>query len=127
MAPIGQELPRRSRRSRARRPRLLIATAGSALLALASIAAMVAAQSSDQARAAANVSAAASALTDNWYESAPYYSVLDSAGPDLGTVMSATGQKAFDMAFILADGGCTPAWNGTDPVSGDTQDRKSVV
>ena len=65
---------------------------------------------------------AASALTDNWYESAPYYSVLDSAAPDLGTVMSATGQKAFDMAFILADGGsCAPAWNGTDPVSGDTQ------
>jgi chitinase len=66
--------------------------------------------------------ATTAALTDNWYESAPYYSVLDSAAPDLGTVMSATGQKAFDMAFILADGGgCAPAWNGTDPVSGDTQ------
>jgi chitinase len=25
------------------------------------------------------------------------------------------------MAFILAGGGCSPAWNGTDPVSGDTQ------
>jgi len=48
--------------------------------------------------------------------------VLDSAAPDLGSVMSATGQKAFDMAFILADGGgCTPGWNGTDPVSSDTQ------
>jgi chitinase len=36
--------------------------------------------------------------------------------------MSATGQKAFDMAFILADGSsCAPAWNGTDPVSSDTQ------
>ena len=36
--------------------------------------------------------------------------------------MSATGQKAFDMAFILADGGsCAPAWDGTDPVSSDTQ------
>ncbi len=35
--------------------------------------------------------------------------------------MAATGQKAFEMAFILADGGCVPAWNGTDPVSGDTQ------
>ena len=65
--------------------------------------------------------ASTAALSANWYESAPYYSVLDSAGPDLGTVMAATGQKAFDMAFILADGGCTPAWNGTDPVAGDTQ------
>jgi chitinase len=95
---------------------VLIATAGTALLALSCVAAVVATQESS-ARAAT-----ASALTDNWYESAPYYSVLDSAAPDLGTVMSATGQKAFDMAFILADGGsCTPAWNGTDPVSGDTQ------
>jgi chitinase len=62
------------------------------------------------------------ALSLNWYESAPYYSVLDSNAPDLPTVMSATGQKAFDMAFILADNGsCSPAWNGTDPVSSDTQ------
>jgi chitinase len=36
--------------------------------------------------------------------------------------MAATGAKAFDMAFILANGGgCSAAWNGTDPVSGDTQ------
>ena len=36
--------------------------------------------------------------------------------------MSATGQKAFDMAFILANGGsCSPSWDGTDPVSSDTQ------
>ena len=64
----------------------------------------------------------AAALSGTWYESAPYYSVLDSDAPDLGQVMSATGQKAFDMAFILADGSsCTPAWNGTDAVSSDTQ------
>ncbi|HEY2575128.1 MAG TPA: carbohydrate-binding protein [Streptosporangiaceae bacterium] len=62
------------------------------------------------------------ALSLSWYESAPYYSVLDSSGPDLSAAMSATGQKAFDMAFILADGSaCTPAWNGTDAVSSDTQ------
>jgi chitinase len=63
-----------------------------------------------------------SALTANWYESAPYYSTLDSDAPDLGQVMSATGQKAFDMAFILAsNGSCSPSWDGTDPVSSDTQ------
>ncbi|HEY6499259.1 MAG TPA: chitinase [Streptosporangiaceae bacterium] len=62
-----------------------------------------------------------SALGANWYEGAPYYSVLDSGAPDLGTVMSATGAKAFDLGFILAGNGCTPAWNGTDPVSSDTQ------
>jgi chitinase len=65
---------------------------------------------------------AQTALSINWYESAPYYLTLDSDAPDLGQVMAATGQKAFDMAFILADGGaCTPSWDGTDPVSSDTQ------
>ena len=127
MGPTFTEPPREPRRRRARRPRALIATAGTALLALACIATAAAVRGNsagaDQVSTTANVRAdAASALTDNWYESAPYYSVLDSAAPDLGTVMSATGQKAFDMAFILADGGgCAPAWNGTDPVSGDTQ------
>jgi chitinase len=118
------ELPDRPRRGA--RPRLLVAAAGAALLALTCAAAAVVTRTStavaDQVQTMANLSAdAAPALTDNWYASAPYYSVLDSAAPDLGTVMAATGQKAFDMAFILADGGCTPAWNGTDPVSGDTQ------
>jgi chitinase len=62
------------------------------------------------------------ALSANWYESAPYYSTLDSNGPDLGQVMAATGQKAFEMAFILADGSsCDPSWDGSDPVSSDTE------
>ena len=127
MDPAVPELPRRSRRSSGQRARILTATATAALLAVAAVAVMVAARGntpgSAQTRTAANLSAdTTSALSDNWYESAPYYSVLDSDAPDLGTVMSATGQKAFDMAFILADGSsCTPAWNGTDPTSSDTQ------
>jgi chitinase len=104
---------------------MLIATAGTALLAVTCIVAMAAARenSPHPGQGLKAHLTAASALTDNWYESAPYYSVLDSAAPDLGTVMSATGAKAFDMAFILADGGtsCSPSWNGTDPVSSDTQ------
>jgi len=71
---------------------------------------------------AAQATAGKATVSVNWYESAPYYSTLDSNGPDLGQVMSATGQKAFDMAFILASGGsCAPSWDGTDPVSSDTQ------
>ena len=106
---------------------MLVAAAGTALLAAAGIAVTTVARESphrpDQIRQTANLSAGTtSALTDNWYESAPYYSVLDPNAPDLGAVISATGQKAFGMAFILADGGsCAPAWNGTDPVSSDTQ------
>jgi chitinase len=71
---------------------------------------------------AAQATAGHAALSVNWYESVPYYSTLDSSAPDLGQVMSATGQKAFDMAFILANGGsCSPSWDATDPVSSDTQ------
>jgi chitinase len=117
--------------------RTLIAVAGTALLAVAVAAASArsnpaqASQTSQashmshmsQARQAVNLNAdTTAALSDNWYASAPYYSVLDSDAPDLGSVMAATGQKAFDLAFILADNGaCAPAWNGTDPTSSDTQ------
>jgi chitinase len=109
-----------------RRRRMLSAVAA-ALMALAGAAGAAAAiaipaSAARDARLTAKNVAQASALTANWYESAPYYSTLDSSGPDLGQVMSATGQKAFDMAFILASGGsCAPSWDGTDPVSSDTQ------
>jgi len=122
MDPVVPSPPRRQRKAL-----VPLAAAGAALLAVTGIAAAAAARASapggSQAGQVAALSAdSTSALTDNWYESAPYYSVLDPDAPDLATVMSATGQKAFDLAFILADGGsCAPAWNGTDPVSGDTQ------
>src|SRR5262245_49805274 len=45
---------------------------------------------------------AAAPLTANWYESAPYYLTLDPGAPDLTQVMAATGQRAFELAFILA-------------------------
>lgn len=65
--------------------------------------------------------AAGSALGSNWYASAPYLFV-DGSQPDPTQVMSATGQKAFEIAFILApnSGGCTPTWNGTDPTASDS-------
>ena len=46
---------------------------------------------------------AASALTANWYESAPYYYTLDSAAPDLGQVMSATALLTQNPAPTDAD------------------------
>ena len=99
--------------------RTMTAAASAVLLAGGMAGALVATAAPAQAAPAV---ASASALSANWYESAPYYSTLDSSAPDLGQVMSATGQKAFDMAFILADGGCcAPSWDGTDPVSSDTQ------
>ena len=94
---------RRNHRTRRRRLRIAIATTGAALLAVACTA--IASAADSQAPQAARLTAS-TALSANWYASAPYYAVLDPSGPDLGAVMSATGQKAFEMAFILADGGC---------------------
>ena len=99
-----------------------IASAAVLLAGGATVVVTAAVQASTAATATGSAAAATTALTANWYESAPYYSTLDSDAPDLGQVMSATGQKAFDMAFILASGSsCAPAWDGTDPVSADTQ------
>src|SRR5882724_10140439 len=69
---------------------------------------------------ATSSNAATTALVSNWYASAPYVFVNDPATPDLGSVMDATGQKAFELAFILDSGSCTPSWNGADNVSSDT-------
>ena len=103
----------------ARPGRTATAAVSAVLLAGGMAGALVATAATAQAAPAA---ASVAALSANWYESAPYYSTLDSSAPDLGQVMSATGQKAFDMAFILASGGaCSPSWDGTDPVSSDTQ------
>lgn len=67
---------------------------------------------------------AATAISTNWYNAAPYVMPLANTPPDLTTVMSASGAKAFTLAFIVANGGCTPAWEtdaGLDNVSSDTQ------
>jgi chitinase len=66
--------------------------------------------------------AQAATLTSNWYGSAPYVMPLDNNPPNLPSVMAGSGQKAFELAFILAPnaGGCTPTWGGTAPVSSDT-------
>jgi chitinase len=67
---------------------------------------------------------AATMLSTNWYNAAPYVMPLANDPPDLTSVMSATGAKAFTLAFVVADGGCTPAWEtdaGLDDVSSDTR------
>src|SRR3954454_6457662 len=89
--------------------RLLIAAAGALTLAAAGIA--VATQ------------ADAATLTSNWYASAPYLMPFDNSPPDAVEVMNATGQKAFQLAFILAPngGGCSPTWDGTRAVSSDSE------
>jgi chitinase len=66
--------------------------------------------------------ASAATLSNNWYASAPYLMPFDNSPPDPVVVMNATGQKAFQLAFILAPngGGCSPTWDGLHAVSSDT-------
>jgi chitinase len=92
------------------RARVAVAAAACAALAVGGLLA-----------AAGSSSAATGALGHNWYASAPYLFV-DGSQPDPTQVMAATGAKAFEIAFILAPngGGCSPTWNGTDPIGGDT-------
>ncbi|HWL87621.1 MAG TPA: carbohydrate-binding protein [Polyangiaceae bacterium] len=62
------------------------------------------------------------ALGSNWYAAAPYLMPQSNSPPDPTAVMSATGLKAFQLAFILAPngGGCSPTWDGTSSVASDT-------
>ncbi|GHO81340.1 chitinase [Ktedonobacter sp. SOSP1-85] len=69
-------------------------------------------------------STAKAAFNTSWYNAAPYVMPLANNPPSLTSVMSASGVKAFTLAFIVANGGCTPAWEtdaGLDNVSSDTQ------
>jgi chitinase len=90
-----------------RRPLITVAAASAALLGAGAVVAL---------------HADAAMLSSNWYASAPYLMPFDNSPPDPVEVMNATGQKAFQLAFILAPGGggCSPTWDGTRAVSSDT-------
>ncbi|MER5941675.1 CBM35 domain-containing protein [Streptomyces sp. NPDC001928] len=44
--------------------------------------------------------------------------------PSPTAVMAATGVKWFTLAFILSDGGCNPAWDGSRPLTGGDDQAK---
>ena len=54
--------------------------------------------------------------------SAPYVYPGWGNPPAPSTVTSATGIKAFTMAFVLASGGCNPAWDGESGLTGGLHD-----
>jgi chitinase len=89
---------------------------------LATVAAVIAGTALALATGPGVASADTAALSSNWYASAPYLMPQSNNPPDPVAVMDATGQKAFQLAFILAPngGGCSPTWDGTSAVSADT-------
>ncbi|MGA8115755.1 MAG: chitinase [Actinocatenispora sp.] len=66
------------------------------------------------------------ALDSNWYAAAPYLMPASNNPPDPAAIMDATGQKAFQLAFILSGGGCTPAWDGTTPMDQATSIQGAI-
>ena len=49
---------------------------------------------------------------------APYLFMGWGEPPSPSAVMEATGITSFTMAFVLSDGGCSPAWDGSRPLTG---------
>jgi hypothetical protein len=51
-----------------------------------------------------------------------YFMPLDNSPAAVSSIISGSGEKQFNLAFVLDSGGCTPAWNGSSstPVSTDT-------
>ncbi|MEW2303500.1 carbohydrate binding domain-containing protein [Streptomyces sp. NPDC006655] len=78
--------------------------------------------------AAGNVSPASNAVSvttsagtgggSGFKQAAPYLYEGWGDPPNPATVMNATGIKNFTMAFVLDSGGCTPAWDGSRPLTG---------
>ncbi|MGW2397427.1 chitinase [Kitasatospora sp. NPDC001664] len=96
----------------ARRPRRVLAVALSVFGLLAGAATAV---------TTTGTANAAAGIGSNWYASAPYLMPEDNSPPNAAAVMDATGQKAFQLAFILAQGSsCSPAWGGTSSIDTDT-------
>ncbi|PYC77695.1 chitinase [Streptomyces tateyamensis] len=111
---MERALPAPKTRTPHRRSRSGLVAGVASLGLLAGAVAAVAATGSAQA------STTTAALSSNWYASAPYLMPEDNNPPDAGAVMDATGQKAFQLAFILDGGGCSPAWGGTSSIDSDS-------
>jgi hypothetical protein len=61
---------------------------------------------------------AASAAPAAVSPAAPYLFLGWGEPPSPSAVMEATGVRSFTMAFVLSDGGCSPAWDGSRPLTG---------
>jgi hypothetical protein len=49
-----------------------------------------------------------------------YLMPLDNNPPSISAMIAGSGEKEYNLAFVLDSGGCTPAWDGTAAVSADT-------
>lgn len=82
---------------------------------------LVGATASEPATEAAAAGVEPQAVTEKM-PAAPYLFLGWGDPQDATAVMSETGINAFTMAFVLSSGGCTPAWDGTRPLTGGTDE-----
>ena len=106
------------RRTRARR-RIALAAGAAALLTTGGALAVTAQAAPEDGTKAAPSAAAASGLNG------PYLYLGWGNPPDAAQFMKDTGTKQLTMAFILSDGGCSPAWDGSRPLTGG-QDEQTI-
>ncbi|WP_042372580.1 carbohydrate binding domain-containing protein [Streptacidiphilus neutrinimicus] len=59
---------------------------------------------------------------DTGFHHPAYFMPLDNSPQAISDIVSGSGEKQFNLAFVLDSGGCTPAWGGnaSTPVSSDT-------
>src|SRR5947209_14056107 len=72
----------------------------------------------------AGTSSAAEAAVPAIFPSAPY--AYTDTGTNLANYATASGEKDFTIAFVLAGNGCQASWNGDDTVSSDPNSPDSV-
>ncbi|MFJ8695301.1 carbohydrate binding domain-containing protein [Streptomyces roseolilacinus] len=84
----------------------------------------------DRAGNTSPASAAVTATTDEdgggtpgFVQAAPYLYLGWGNPPNATEVMRATGVKWFTMAFVLAQNGCNPAWDGQRPLTGGVDEN----
>ncbi|MFC4565956.1 chitinase [Nocardiopsis mangrovi] len=107
------------------RSRTLTALTAAALLPLGLWAAPGAA--SAEAEEPAPIVANDSAADPSAMGAAPYLYYGWGNPPDAAQLMQQTGVQWFTLAFILSDGGCSPAWDGTRPLDGADADRIAAI
>ncbi len=77
---------------------------------------------------AARPALAAAPLAGGGLPAAPYFMPLDNDPQQISDITANSGLKQLIFAFVLAPngGGCTPTWDGTAPVSGDTTVKPEI-
>src|SRR5437868_9457755 len=97
------------------RVRPVLVASGTVMVVAAMVAGGVTISQAATGTAAANAVVAPAAVS---LGGTPYIFPATSNNPNPVTAMKTTGVRAYTLAFILAKGGCNPAWDGSGSLTG---------